>query len=226
MERFYFDIFRINLLESWKYGERAFRYSQLDVGHAIASLKMSARALGWKFVCLHRVGDDQLGQLLGLNRSEDFPSISEAEYPEVLILMYPDKGETDIKLKGCFDGKLLDSITKDAKWFGKANLLSKEHYNWEIIDVVAEATRRPTENKDQVGSVDLTKLNSVSGQKYMDFTPKLKFTAQQIIRQRRSGVDFDGYTSIDHMAFYHILSRLVPSLVPSGNPYSWFVYST
>ena len=34
--------------ESWKYGERAFRYCHHDVGHAIGAITFAAVALGWK----------------------------------------------------------------------------------------------------------------------------------------------------------------------------------
>ena len=33
--------------EAWKYGERAFRYCQHDIGHAIGALRIAAAALGW-----------------------------------------------------------------------------------------------------------------------------------------------------------------------------------
>ncbi|MCP3867901.1 MAG: SagB/ThcOx family dehydrogenase [Gammaproteobacteria bacterium] len=34
--------------EAWKYGERTFRYTQYDVGHALGSLGFSAALRGWK----------------------------------------------------------------------------------------------------------------------------------------------------------------------------------
>lgn len=34
--------------EAWKYGVRAWRYSILDVGHAVAALALAAAALGWR----------------------------------------------------------------------------------------------------------------------------------------------------------------------------------
>jgi nitroreductase len=38
----------IHWREAWKYGERAFRYCQHDVGHALATMRISAAALGWR----------------------------------------------------------------------------------------------------------------------------------------------------------------------------------
>lgn len=36
----------IHWREAWKYGERAFRYCQLDVGHALAALRYAAGLMG------------------------------------------------------------------------------------------------------------------------------------------------------------------------------------
>ena len=41
----------IHWRESWKYGERAFRYCQHDVGHALAAVTFSAAMLGWTARC-------------------------------------------------------------------------------------------------------------------------------------------------------------------------------
>ena len=57
----------IHWREAWKYGERAFRYCQHDVGHALGTLRFAAAALGWKLFLLDRV--DAMSQLLGLNRN-------------------------------------------------------------------------------------------------------------------------------------------------------------
>ena len=34
--------------EAWKYGERAFRYCQHDIGHALGALRLAAGVLGWR----------------------------------------------------------------------------------------------------------------------------------------------------------------------------------
>src|SRR5574338_167849 len=38
--------------ESWKYGERAFRYCNHDVGHAIGSARIAAATVGWNLIVL------------------------------------------------------------------------------------------------------------------------------------------------------------------------------
>ena len=56
----------IHWRESWKYGERAYRYCQLDAGHALGAVALAAAALGWDARLLDDLGSDQLALLLGL----------------------------------------------------------------------------------------------------------------------------------------------------------------
>jgi len=72
--------------EAWKYGERAFRYCQHDVGHALAALRYAAAALGWRVELLLEWDDAQLARLLGLDRPEDFAD-AERETPELLVMV-------------------------------------------------------------------------------------------------------------------------------------------
>ena len=66
----------IHWREAWKYGERAFRYCQHDVGHAVGTLRFAAAALGWKLCLLDRV--DTMSQLLELNRNGDYTGAERA----------------------------------------------------------------------------------------------------------------------------------------------------
>ena len=45
---FHVGLTSITWREAWKYGERAFRYCQHDVGHALGALRFAAAALGWR----------------------------------------------------------------------------------------------------------------------------------------------------------------------------------
>ena len=55
--------------EAWKYGERAFRYVQLDADHALGAIRYAAAALGLQ-VELLPVSDADIATLLGLDRAE------------------------------------------------------------------------------------------------------------------------------------------------------------
>ena len=55
--------------ESWKYGERAFRYCMIDLGHALAAVATAATCLGWQTALLDDAGTDDLARLLGRMRN-------------------------------------------------------------------------------------------------------------------------------------------------------------
>lgn len=59
--------------EAWKYRDRAFRYCQHDMGHALASLTLSAASFGWdsRVVCLFP--DDEVTDFLGLRATDEKP---------------------------------------------------------------------------------------------------------------------------------------------------------
>jgi SagB-type dehydrogenase family enzyme len=79
----------IHWREAWKYGERAFRYCQHDAGHAIATVRYAAAALGWSALLLDTPSDDEVAAMLGLDRAADFAEVDprDREYPNGLILV-------------------------------------------------------------------------------------------------------------------------------------------
>src|SRR5438876_5347886 len=107
--------------EAWKYGERAFRYCQHDAGHALATLRIAAAALGWDLVLLDGISDRAIAALLGLSRGDDYGT-AEREEPELLALITPGPPLTSPRL---LSGLTAGSI--GAQWCGEANTLSPEH---------------------------------------------------------------------------------------------------
>ena len=75
----------IHWREAWKYGERAYRYCQHDVGHAIAAASYAAATLGWRARLVTALADDDLGLLLRANEQEGI----EAEHPDALVALSP-----------------------------------------------------------------------------------------------------------------------------------------
>ena len=123
--------------EAWKYGERAFRYCQHDVGHALAALSFSANLLGWKVTWLSAVADEEIARLLGFDQTQ-WPEF-ELEHPELLCFVHRS-GERRIprdlprEIVSAFAG---------LEFQGTPNQLSEDHVDWEIISRVAEATAKP-----------------------------------------------------------------------------------
>jgi hypothetical protein len=66
-------------------GERAFRYFNHDVGHALAALRFAANLFGWQLTCLTGLSDAAVETVLGLRRT-DYPSLDE-EHPDLLCLV-------------------------------------------------------------------------------------------------------------------------------------------
>jgi nitroreductase len=111
----------IHWREAWKYGERAFRYCQHDVGHALGTLRFAAAALGWKLFLLDRV--DVMSQLLVLNRDANCAG-AEREHPELLAVVVRGNWASD---RGLCLSKDVASQGAASRWYGTANVLSPEH---------------------------------------------------------------------------------------------------
>jgi len=77
--------------EAWKYGERAFRYCQHDIGHAIGAVRIAAATLGWSALLLDGTPDETIARLLGLDRDADYAGV-ERESPECLLAVWPGTG--------------------------------------------------------------------------------------------------------------------------------------
>lgn len=194
-DTFLIGLTSIHWRETWKYGERAFRYCQQDVGHALAAVSFSVARLGWT-AGIVAATDDQIGVLLGLEREEDFAA-AEREHPDLLLVVSPDDPVVEMPQIGTF------GTGSSAVWHGRANTLSRNHVDWPIIDEVARATRRV----DAI-SRDVSRAESPPA----IVTHRVSNPARSIIRQRRSAVSFDGSTSISAETFYLVLDRTLPRL--------------
>ena len=123
--------------EAWKYGERAFRYCQHDVGHAIGTVRIAAATLGWSALVLEGVADGTVDALLGLDRSADFDG-AEPESAELVMAVWPGEAAKTPSL----DVEAVQELKKQ-RWYGKANRLSRDDpVPWEAIERVAAASRK------------------------------------------------------------------------------------
>jgi SagB-type dehydrogenase family enzyme len=180
--------------EIWKYGERAFRYCQHDVGHAIAALTYSGAMLGWDVVMLDGMSDASVAAVLGVDRAADFDD-AEREHPETLLAVVPFASEVSVP-------RNIETVSVASVWRGTANRLSGEHVDWPIIDAVAKDTEKIQESCPSIILVDRHERVLLSHE-----SPK---TLDVIAQQRRSAVSMDGETSISRAAFYTMLARTLP----------------
>jgi SagB-type dehydrogenase family enzyme len=125
--------------EAWKYGERAFRYCQHDIGHAIGAVRIAAAALGWSALVLAGSADETIDALLGLEREADFAG-AERESAELVMALWPGEGAA---ATASVDAAAAREM-RAQRWYGKANRLSRdEPVPWPAIDRVAAASRKP-----------------------------------------------------------------------------------
>ncbi len=201
--------------ESWKYGERAFRYCNHDVGHALGAVALSAANLGWRTRLIESVGDDELALLLGADRQQGI----EAEHPDCLLAVFPAREERPATIALHWPAALGPRL-QTIEFAGTPNRLSHNHQPWPVIDEVSEASRftvtpdtQPSSRRTDCQSVpDESPLRPAGLASAPAFDRHLP--AEQIIRQRRSAVDMDGQTVIDRNVFYGIMARLSPTTEP------------
>jgi SagB-type dehydrogenase family enzyme len=177
--------------EAWKYGERAFRYCQHDVGHAMAALGLSAAMRGWVCRRVRELGDDVLACLLGVSEQVG----PEREHPDVLVAMHPP-----VEKERSFSIDLPLDRLQSMGLLGRENRLSPDHHPWPILDLVAQATRK---RHGTATAVEPSPAGpSLCGDRPLD--------ARAIVRGRRSAVAMDGRTPLAAADFFRMLARLAP----------------
>ncbi len=212
---FLFALTSIYWREAWKYGERAFRYCNHDIGHAIAAASFAANLMGWKLTYLHESSDEEMAGILGFHQIHW--AQNEQEYPEVLGFVHP-AGATSSQagiprfrhargslrlpssqeIPAGLDPELIQQIS-GLSFQGRPNSLSAEHVDWNMITEVAKATEKPR-----------TAVERPLYPKTPFFQEPSRLKAPQIIRQRRSLLACDGVTGISKAEFLAMLDKTLP----------------
>ncbi|MDO8206642.1 MAG: hypothetical protein Q7T38_02345 [Gallionella sp.] len=178
----------IHWREAWKYGERAFRYCQLDLGHVLAAVCYAASLHGWR-VRLLTIDSASVANCLGLDRKADFSGV-EGEEPEVIVALEA-AGSSEVP------------PTNWQHWAGKPDLLdARPLYQWPVIEEVAQATRGAPPRADSMAVADCAHKHEGG------------IRAAQVILKRRSAQAFDGQSVMPNAVFRQMLT----SLLPGGSP--------
>ncbi len=199
--------------ETWKYGERAFRYCQHDMGHAIAALRFSAVLCGWELKLVSSWSTDDLATLLGLNRQEEFLQ-EERDEPELLAVVMPSTSGAKNAVDFPTPAEETIEEIRLAQWYGRANQLSREHVEWPVIDEVTATTRMPQDATLATPQCELVSHWQPSG-------PALNVDAQQIIHQRRSCLALDGRSRVSRDVFLRMVARTLPGPHPPWDALYW-----
>lgn len=176
---------------AWKYGERSFRLSHLDGGHAMAALDAAASLEGYGVRYVDVAGAD-LRRLLGLVE----PIRQEAEDAVCLLALEPrDSGASWGRWDPPVEArKALVSFPPD----GTPTDLGKPHRFWPGILSVARASHR----RRDPPSTDLAQIQTME-------TPGW---GADVLRRRRSRCRFE-----DRCLSREVLDRLLDSLVDHGS---------
>jgi nitroreductase len=188
--------------EAWKYGERAFRYVQHDVGHAVGSLSYAAACLGWRLEVLAAPGDADVAGWLGLDR-KDASHPYEREHPDLMAVIHTSAGAASC---------LVLPERPAGTWFvGAANAVSEDHEPWPVIDTALRVTVKPSGVVMPVRPV----VEAPS-------LPAPARPATEVIRARRSVMRMDGGRVLGLGAFYRMLAATLPDAgrVP-WNAFPW-----
>ena len=181
--------------ESWKYGERAFRYCNHDVGHALAAVSISANLFGWKVTCLNGLSDDTLDTVLGFDKTRY--EYLEGEHPDLLCFIHPPD---QLEIPRSLPPAIIAAFAK-LSFAGTPNKLSRQPINWEIIYKTAKLTRKPTTADRHYGCKDPVWSQAAAAH---------LISAVKIIRQRRSATDFDRNGWLGRNQLLTILDKTLP----------------
>jgi SagB-type dehydrogenase family enzyme len=192
----------IHWREAWKYGERAFRYCQHDLGHAIGAVSLAAAMLGWRAVVLPSCSHRNLATLVGIDREADFVE-AEREEPGC-VLAVVSGGVPALADDG---GARVAQLVREATWWGSASQLSEDHVQWTFIDEIAEATADPGHPQRFLPAPPARPALPA-------LFPPLALPARDfraLVLQRRSAVAFDASTSMTADAWWAMLARAMPT---------------
>jgi len=214
----------IHWRESWKYGERAFRYCQHDLGHAIGTLVFAAAALGWRAALLPAWSQGDIAALAGTDRDRDFVE-AEREDPAMIIALTSGEIPPEIWTR---PGRLLGAV-RNGEWSGRASQLSVDHVQWTFIDDIARATFDagrvlPPPDSPRASPVEFhvgpsgvaDSVDPIGGPQPGDSTD-----ARALMLQRRSAVAFDGHSRLDPSVFLAMLARVMPGAHPPWTTLWW-----
>jgi SagB-type dehydrogenase family enzyme len=194
--RLWLGLSSIHWREAWKYGERAFRYCQLDIGHALGAVSYAAAALGWRVRLIEDVDSAVLATAMGLDRAADFAGV-EAEDADLLLAIEPIDAS-----KSNADTTMPRAIETGDHWTGQANRLDRHPlYRWPIIPEVSIATSGQGCEA------------AVAPPDYPPLTAGSDTRAAAIILNRRSAQRFDAKFTMSRQHFYRLLDTLLPRAV-------------
>jgi SagB-type dehydrogenase family enzyme len=158
--------------EAWKYGDRAYRYCCHDLGHAMMSLLLAARALGLPGGAVAHFSDLRMTHALGLIESDEAP---------MAFLVFPPQSRPH----GL-------SVTPENPFVGDPNTLSAEEVPYELLLGIHSSTILPDHPGPPLRI--FTAKPGVASNVATASSPSRDAPLGSTVRRRRSALDFDAGT--------------------------------
>jgi SagB-type dehydrogenase family enzyme len=157
--------------EAWKYGDRAYRYCCHDLGHAMMSLLLAARALGLPGGVVTHFSDLRLTHALGLAESDEAP---------MAFLVFPPQNPS---------GRL--PAPSPQEFAGIPNQLSTEEVPYHLLLGMHRSTILP----DPLGPLPrISSTNASTASEPSRPNSPSDASLGPTVRRRRSALDFDART--------------------------------
>ena len=188
----------IHWREAWKYGERAFRYCQHDLGHAIAAVSIAAGLAGWRAVAA-------AGVVAARDRRRRPASIATQDFVEA-----------EREEPGCIMALTAAEPLECSRETARA--ARRRHLARPVVgprEPAERGSRRVVVHRRDRAGHRRHRGDRVcrrpSGPRTVQQGPRVAIDARALLLQRRSAVAFDGRSTIDRAAFIDMLSRVLPA---------------
>jgi SagB-type dehydrogenase family enzyme len=187
--------------EAWKYGERAWRYTLLDAGHAVAALSIAAAALGWRARIVAGWSDRDVARLTGVDRQTG----PEAERPEALLALWPGPRGWDPDLvRALRPAPELATALARLPLAGQPNALGGDPREWAAIEEAVRAAERRGADAPPAGAAPSSPGSF----------PDRGLAARALVRRRRSATAFAPDATMTAPELLRMLERTRPEGAP------------
>jgi SagB-type dehydrogenase family enzyme len=162
--------------EAWKYRDRAYRYCCHDLGHAMMSLLLGARALGLRGGAITHFADSRLTCTLGLTAGDEAP---------MAFLVFPLQGSSS----------RTRALPRET-FTGVPNELSAQEVPYEMLLGIHRSTILPDSAGplQQTSAANLAIADSQPPLPELFCNPARDSNLGATVRRRRSALDFDART--------------------------------
>jgi SagB-type dehydrogenase family enzyme len=213
----------IHWREAWKYGERAFRYCQHDLGHAVAAIAAAAALSARRTTMIPDWSHRAIASLVGIDREADYVD-AEREEPGCLLALIAGDHHAIVETAGdeanvLRDREALVRAVGDGRWTGRANQLSEDHVQWTFIDDIAAATRDPGRTVGRRSASDWSAGEAVGS--HGAATAIAKIFDRGVMLKRRSALALDARSSIEREQFVAMLASVMPETSPPWDALWW-----